>query len=332
MKKILICFGTRPEYIKVQSLINNFPKNIIMTLFTGQHEDLLENIKTDYKLKIKEINKNRLNNIIASILSYDDIFDEVEFVIVQGDTTSAMAIALSAYHNNKKIIHLEAGLRTNNIYDPYPEELNRQIISRIAYIHLCPTIYNKNNLLKENITDRIYVTGNTGLDNIDKKDCIYGNIVLITMHRRDNYNLISEWFTTLSKIAKKYKELKFIIPLHPNPKIRKYKNLLKGIKIIKSIEHDNLIKLLKKCKFIISDSGGLQEEASFLNKRIIVCRRTNERPESLGKLSNHSILCPYPKYLEEIVDKINNNYIIKEECPYGDGKAWMKIKEILKIN
>jgi UDP-N-acetylglucosamine 2-epimerase (non-hydrolysing) len=147
---ILICFGTRPEYIKVKPLIDNLSN--IKTCFTGQHKDLLKNINVDYKLDFKDsFSTNRLNDIVINILQHTYIFDNVEYVIVQGDTTTAFAIALSAYHMNTKVIHLEAGLRTNNIQDPFPEELNRQMISRIADIHLCPTIQNKQNLLNENI-------------------------------------------------------------------------------------------------------------------------------------------------------------------------------------
>jgi UDP-N-acetylglucosamine 2-epimerase (non-hydrolysing) len=137
----LVCFGTRPEYIKIKSIIENL-KNV-KTCFTGQHVDLINNIDVDYKLNINNENDNRLNNIVINILKNNHIFDNIEYVIVQGDTTTAMAIALSAFHNNIKIIHLEAGLRTNNINDPYPEEMNRQVISKLAYLHLCPTEMNK---------------------------------------------------------------------------------------------------------------------------------------------------------------------------------------------
>ena len=327
--RLLICFGTRPEYIKVKSLIDKLPsdKIIVKTLFTGQHVDLVKNVNFDHILKISNNSDNRLNNIVTSILSYDHIFNDVDYVLVQGDTTSAMALALSAFHFGKKVIHLEAGLRTGNKYDPYPEELNRQLISRIADINLCPTKQNKQHLLKENITSQIYVTGNTGLDNIDKSGCIYGNKVLITLHRRDNHQIMDQWFHVLSALAQKYPDLEFIIPLHPNPNVQKHKKLLKGVTVMKPIDHLSLIKLLKECKFVISDSGGLQEEASFLNKKIIVCRRTTERPETIN---SHSIMCFWPNQLENIVDNIYHNYKIDAECPYGDGYAWKKICDVLK--
>jgi UDP-N-acetylglucosamine 2-epimerase (non-hydrolysing) len=325
--KLLICVGTRPEFIKVKSLVENLDN--VKTLFTGQHQHLVQDINFDYNIKINNKNNNRLNDIICSILEANYIFDDITHILVQGDTTSVMALALTAYNNGKKVIHLEAGLRTYNIYDPYPEELNRQIVSRIADINLCPTEYNKENLLKENIPGQIYVTGNTGLDNIDRSNCEYGNKVLITMHRRDNHHIMYEWFKTISKIAKKYSDLEFILPLHPNPNVKKHKHLLEGVKVIDPIPHNDLIKILKCSRFIITDSGGLQEEGSFLNKKVIVCRRTTERPESVGI---HSIMCPYPDELEQIVDDIYNNYEIDARCPYGDGFAWKKIKEIIEEN
>ena len=321
MSKILICFGTRPEYIKVKSLINNI--NNVKTLFTGQHKDLLKNIEVDYNISMdNDITTNRLNNIFCNILSIKNIFDEVEYVMVQGDTSTACAIALSAFNYGKKIIHLEAGLRSNNLKDPYPEEMNRQVISRLADIHLCPTEFNKQNLLKENVSGKIYVVGNTGLDNINKDDCEYNNQVLITMHRRDNHHNMDLWFNELENIANKYSNIDFVIPLHPNPNVQKHKHIFKKIKVVEPMSHNDLIEYVKKCKFVISDSGGLQEECSYLNKKIIVCRKTTERPESIGI---HSFMCSEPKLLEDLVYDINNNYKVDSECPYGDGRSYYNI-------
>jgi UDP-N-acetylglucosamine 2-epimerase (non-hydrolysing) len=322
---ILICFGTRPEYIKVKSLINNLPN--IKTCFTGQHKDLLKDITTDFNLSMdNEYSINRLNNIYCNVLSYNYIFDNIDYVLVQGDTSTACAIALSAFNNNIKIIHLEAGLRSNNLKDPFPEEMNRQVISRLADIHLCPTQFNKENLLKENVSGEIYVVGNTGLDNISKDECEYNNQVLITMHRRDNHYNMDKWFEELEKISHKYSDIEFMIPLHPNPNVKKHKNIFKKVKVVEPMNHNDLIKYIKKCKFVISDSGGLQEECSYLNKKIIVCRKTTERPESIGI---HSFICEEPYLLKEIVDNINKDYIVNSECPYGDGSSWRNIYNIL---
>lgn len=323
--KLLICFGTRPEYIKVKSLIDNLVD--IKTCFTGQHSDLLKNIDVDYNLDIKDLTENRLNNIFINIMKNSHIFDDIDYVLVQGDTTSACAIALSAFNNKKKVIHLEAGLRSNNINDPFPEELNRQLISRLTSIHLCPTLFNKNNLLNENIKENIYIVGNTGLDNIDKTNCYYGNYILITMHRKDNHDIMDKWFIEIEKLANELSDLEFIIPLHPNPNVQKNKHIFNKVKIVDPLNHNDMINYIKKCKYIISDSGGLQEECSYLNKKIIVCRKTTERPESVGI---HSFMCEHPDKLNDIVKEINNNYVVNEECPYGDGESYLKIINILK--
>ena len=322
---ILICFGTRPEYIKVKSLISNIPN--VKTCFTGQHKDLLNDISVDISISMnKNISTNRLNNIFCNIMSYNDIFKDIDYVLVQGDTTTACAIALSAFNNEVKVIHLEAGLRTGKLKYPFPEEMNRQTISRIADIHLCPTKLNKDNLLKENVSGTIHVVGNTGLDNISKEGCEYKNQVLITMHRRDNHHNMDKWFEELEKIANKYNDIEFLIPLHPNPNVQKYKHIFNKVKVVAPMCHNDLINFVKKCKFVISDSGGLQEECSFLNKKIIVCRKITERPESIGI---HSFMCGEPYMLDKLVEKINSDYKINAGCPYGDGLSWSYIYIIL---
>jgi UDP-N-acetylglucosamine 2-epimerase (non-hydrolysing) len=324
---MLICFGTRPEYIKVKSLINNLENIKVKTCFTGQHKDLLKNIKVDYELNMDEIiSENRLNNIICNILRCTYIFAGIDKVLVQGDTTTALAMAISAFNNGLKVVHLEAGLRSNDLKDPYPEEANRQLISRIADIHLCPTKFNKENLLKENIKSEIYVTGNTGLDNIVREGCEYTNKVLITMHRRDNHEIMEQWFENIEQMANKYENIEFLIPLHPNPNVQKHKYIFNKVKVVEPLTHEELIEYVKKCKFVISDSGGLQEECSFLNKKIIVCRKTTERPESVG---THSFMCLTPDKLEELVDELMINYEVNALCPYGDGQSWKKIIEII---
>tara|TARA_B110000858_G_scaffold113012_1_gene129219 strand:- start:4235 stop:5218 length:984 start_codon:yes stop_codon:yes gene_type:complete len=321
---ILICFGTRPEYIKVKSLIDYLYN--IKTCFTGQHKDLIKDINVDYNLLMdKEISINRLNNIFSNILSYS-IFENVEYVMIQGDTSTACAVAISAFNHGKKIIHLEAGLRSGNLKDPYPEEMNRQVISRLADIHFCPTELNKQNLLKENIYHGIYVVGNTGLDNISKTGCSYCNNVLITMHRRDNHYNMEKWFQEFENIANKYSNIEFIIPLHPNPDVQKHRYILNKVKVVNPLSHYDLIEYVKICRFVISDSGGLQEECSYLNKKIIVCRKTTERPESVGV---NSFICKEPNMLDELVEQVYKNYYVNSECPYGDGKSWKKILQVL---
>lgn len=325
---ILVAFGTRPEYIKVKSIIDHFK---VKTLFTGQHINLLEGVKVDFIVdQDLNKNKNRLNSIIQNVLQFT-VPSYIKCVLVQGDTTSALAVALSAFNQGLPIIHLEAGLRTNDIYDPYPEEMNRQLISRIASIHLCPTELNKHNLLKENVYGKIYVVGNTGLDNINKEDCFYGDTVLVTMHRRDNHPIMDMWFKSLATVSEQHLNLKFVFPVHPNPNVQKHKHILQNrvnIDIIDPVSHTELINLMKSCKFVVTDSGGLQEEASFLNKKVIICRNSTERPEVLEW---HGTICPTPDLLMDVFNKVNSDYIVDKPCPFGDGKSYKKVKKCLQL-
>ena len=165
------------------------------------------------------------------------------------------------------------------------------------------------------------------LNNISKEGCEYNNQVLITMHSRDNHYNMDKWFEELEKIANKYSNIEFMIPLHPNPNVQKHKHIFKTVKVVEPLNHNDLIEYVKKCKFVISDSGGLQEECSYLNKKIIVCRKTTERPESVA---THSFMCGEPELLEHLVDKINENYEVNTECPYGDGKSWKNIYKVLR--
>ena len=322
---ILICFGTRPEWLKVKPLIDVLDD--YQLLFTGQHEDLLKDIKVDYKIDIKE-NLNRLDQVVSDCLLQFPA-GNFDCVLVQGDTASAFACAVAAFHRNKKIYYLEAGLRTYNLDHPYPEEGYRQMIARLADINLCPTSLSKDNLLHELVKGDCYVVGNTVLDNLlpYKEKCEYNNKVLITLHRRENHNLMHEWFQNIDNLAKENSDLEFIFPLHPNPKVQRHKHLLKNVNVIDPLSHPMLLDVLVKSKIVISDSGGLQEECSFFNKKIIVCRKTTERPE--GKLSGHLIMCKSPQELCGIFDSLKDNYEIDAPCPYGDGYSSSEVKKIL---
>jgi UDP-N-acetylglucosamine 2-epimerase (non-hydrolysing) len=327
---ILITYGTRPEWIKVKPLIDEM-KLIGMsfkTLFTGQHKDLVTN-EADYNLNMVEISENRLDNIINNCTNLpDSFFIGITYVLVQGDTSSALGLALAAFHRKIKVIHLEAGLRTYDYNNPYPEEINRQLIGRISDINLCPTEYNLKNLINEKVMGESYVVGNTGLDNLleYKENTIYDDIVLITLHRRENHDKIDKWFTEIDKLACKYPNIKFILPIHPNPNVTKHKHILSNVEIIEPLTHKELLDLLVKCKLVITDSGGLQEECSFLNKKCLVCRETTERPESIGVTT----------FMVKDIDKLNNifnehidNYQVNTSSPFGDGFASKKIIEVL---
>lgn len=327
--KLLVCLGTRPEWLKIKPLIKLLEKKNYDLFFTGQHEDLLNDISFDYNVKVIK-NNNRLDDIISSCM-INFPTEKYDYVLVQGDTGSALGCALAAYNRKIKIIHLEAGLRTYDLENPYPEESYRQIISRISSINLCPTDISHNNLINERVSGKTFTVGNTVLDNLIelRQDSTYGNDVLVTLHRRENHDIMDKWFLELNLLSEKYPELNFILPIHPNPNVKKHQKILnKKIKVVDPLTHTDLVKTLLNCKFVITDSGGIQEEATFLNKKSIVCRKTTERPEGLS--TGHLFLCNETKNLEGLVYIINNDYYINNECPYGDGESSKKIIEILK--
>ena len=323
---LLICYGTRPEYIKMLPIIDSC-KGVLeyRTLFTGQHEDLVKT-PSDFTLEMGE-GRNRLDTIISSVMnSFDFVAKKVSAVIVQGDTTTALAVALSAFHHGIRVIHLEAGLRTRNLKHPYPEEANRQMISRISDLNLCPTNTSAVNLASEQVPGEVRVVGNTVLDNIVDIEPEYGDNILVTLHRRENHQYIREWFETIESIAKKNPQYDFLLPIHPNPKVTRHRDVFEKVRVVDSMPHDQLIDYMSKTKFIITDSGGLQEESSFLGKKSIVCRETTERVE--GK-DIFSFLCPNPSSLEELFDKVDKDHVIDLPCPYGDGNSGKRIVDLL---
>lgn len=325
---ILICFGTRPEWLKIKPLLDLMKRSDYKLLFTGQHSDLLKDVKVDYKITIKE-NENRLDQLISDCLLQFPT-ESFNSVLVQGDTASAFACAIAAFNRRLKIYYLEAGLRSYNLNHPYPEEAYRQMITRISDINFAPTKLSQDNLKKELSMGKTYVVGNTVLDNLlqHKKLCSYDNKVLITLHRRENHHWMDEWFNELEKLAIENPHLEFILPIHPNPNVQKHKHLLKHIIILDPLTHKELLDILVKCRLVISDSGGLQEEGSFFNKKVIVCRTTTERPEAIA--TGHLHLCETPKKLSKLFGSLIDNYYINSECPYGDGQSSQKILSILQ--
>ncbi len=328
---ILLTYGTRPEYIKIKPIVLEFIKNNIdyKVLFTGQHTNIAEK-NFDYSITIEDYSDNRLNNIIINCLMIPKhIFDNIEYILVQGDTTSVLALCINAFNRNIKVIHLEAGLRSFDKYNPFPEEINRKLVSVISDINLCPTITNLNNLLNENIKTDSYIVGNTVLDNLlpYKNKCVYENKVLITMHRRENHDIIHDWFIEINELAKNNKHIEFILPIHPNPNVIKYKDILTDVKVIEPLQHNELIELLVKCKLVITDSGGLQEECSFFNKKCLVCREVTERVETVDK---SSFIVKTPLDLKNQFYKHINDYEIFIDSPYGDGNSSKLIVDTLK--
>lgn len=316
-----IFYGTRPEYIKMLPIIDQLRKQRTpFILFqVQQHTNLIEDCPFDVKLKVNNKTSNRLNDIFVSILEQDKSFKDLSHALVQGDTTTAAAVALTAFNLGIKVLHVEAGLRTYSKTDPYPEEINRRIISSLASVHYCPTQRDKDNLEQERFTeDEILVTGNTVIDNLVGREASKTNTVLVTMHRRENHAKLREWFTAIESIAKRYTEFNFVFPMHPNPTITKHKEVFEAVKVIDPLPHEKLLDLLSSCAAVITDSGGIIEESSFFNKRCYVCRKHSER------WSTNMLLCPSAIELERMFDYCKD-YTQEAETPFGNGKAGEKI-------
>jgi len=335
MSKLLIVYGTRPEYIKIHPLVEALRETDIDfdVLRVTQHEDIIDFNPSDPTFRISpDIAPNRLDCIFASITSQSSFLEPYSHILVQGDTATACAVALCAFNARKKVIHLEAGLRTYNVDHPYPEEVYRRMISSMTAIHLCPTKDNEFNLLMESVAGQYFVVGNTVLDNLigmgaTRDKASYGNKILVTMHRRENHKLMSDWFARISNLAKKYPRYEFILPLHPNPEVSKHKDLLKGVNVVAPMSHKKIVDLLLECKMCISDSGGIQEEASFLGKKVIVCRYFTERTEGIGTFFH---MCWTPTELPKLFGQVIKNCEIDEPCPFGDGNSAQKIVKLLK--
>jgi UDP-N-acetylglucosamine 2-epimerase (non-hydrolysing) len=325
---ILLCFGTRPEWLKIKPIVGLMDRKDYKLLFTGQHPDLLKDVNVDYRIQVGQ-SENRLDQLIADCLTQFPA-GEFDSVLVQGDTASAFACAIAAFNRGIKIYYLEAGLRSYDMNHPYPEEAYRQMIARIADVNFAPTELSASNLKNELVFGKVYVTGNTVLDNLvdRKKDCEYTDQVLITLHRRENHHWIDQWFREINDLAVQYSHIKFILPIHPNPNVQKHKHLLSHIEVVPPLEHGPLLDILVKCKTIITDSGGLQEEGSFFNKKVIVCRTTTERPEALD--TGHLHICKSPNKLKELFGSIINNPYINNGCPYGDGASSQRVYNIFK--
>jgi len=325
---ILAVYGTRPEYLKLKPILE---KNLhIKKLFIKQHTNIIDFGIADYELEVQNTCENRLNSIFNEIfLKAEKIINDFDAVLIQGDTATVAATALVAFHLKKKIFYVEAGLRTYDLKNPYPEEAYRQIVSRISDINFCPTKNSKKNLIKEKTNGVSYIVGNTSLDNIKDVNAKYENKILITLHRNENLIIIDEWLKEIDKIASKYKNIEFLFPVHPNPKIIENAKNMKYVKTCAPLQHKELIDYLKNCLFVITDSGGIQEEACFLNKKIIVCRKTTERPE--GIKTGHIKLCEKPSQINAVFNKVYQNFKINKKCPYGNGKTSEKILSIMKL-
>tara|TARA_B100000676_G_C18018863_1_gene811320 strand:+ start:126 stop:1157 length:1032 start_codon:yes stop_codon:yes gene_type:complete len=334
-----IAFGTRPEWIKIKPVCQELSRRSVpfTIIFTGQHKDLVteENLLQLGANSVRTIvlpstspKMSRLDSIASGILT-EDFTEGLSSVMVQGDTTSAFSVALAAFHRGIPVIHLEAGLRTYDLQQPFPEEANRQMISSIASLHLCPTDLAKENLLKEGRSkqSKIVVTGNTALDNIRNIRPTNNKSVLVTMHRRENHKDMKDWLLNIDTLAKNKPDYHFLIPLHPNPNVTKHRSVLKHVEVVEPMTHPELVRFLASCDYVITDSGGVQEESSFFRKPCVVCRRETERKEGLD---NFSILCREPSSLARVFEESKKLKMIGPS-PYGDGHASEKVVEELML-
>ena len=381
MKTILLIFGTRPEAIKMAPLVKEFQRYSddykTVVCVTGQHREMLDHvlqifeIKPDYDLNIMKQGQDLYDVTARVLVGLRDVLKAVspDVVLVHGDTTTSMAAALAAFYQQIPVGHVEAGLRTHNIYSPWPEEINRQLTGRIATYHFAPTPLSRQNLLNEGVEPaHIHVTGNTVIDALywvvdriksdgalsqtlseellhsgyDVNRLSQGKkLVLITGHRRENFG---DGFIRICKAIKtlveQYPEVDFVYPMHLNPNVRKpiheafdgrsYDNMY----FIEPLEYLSFVYLMEKSTIVLTDSGGIQEEAPGLGKPVLVMRDTTERPEALEAGTVKLVGTDYDKIVGEVSRLIDDPLYYKTMSeavnPYGDGKACERIVELLK--
>ena len=380
MKTIMLVFGTRPEAIKMCPLVKEFQKrtdvfNTIVCV-TGQHREMLDqvlnifDVKPDFDMNIMRQGQDLTDVTVRILTGMRDIFKtcKPDVVLVHGDTTTSPVASLAAFYAQIPVGHVEAGLRTHNIYSPWPEEMNRQITGRIAKYHFSPTLLSKKNLIEERVYGDIYITGNTVIDalhmvvdklkndknlslenekklfnagydvsrlNNDKK------LVLITGHRRENFGSgFIRMVTAMKDLSEKYKDVDFVYPMHLNPNVRKSIHEVFGENLkqpnfffIEPLQYIEFVYLMEKSTIVLTDSGGIQEEAPALGKPVLVMRDTTERPEALAYGTVHLVGTDYDKIISEVSMLLEDidayNKMSKAVNPYGDGNACNRIVRIL---
>ena len=359
MIKVMVIFGTRPEAIKVAPIIKELEKREEtepIVCVTAQHREMLDqvldymNIKPDYDLNIMKQGQTLSEITTKALTGLEEVIKQAkpDIVLVQGDTTTTFAGALAAFYNMVPIGHIEAGLRTYEKYSPFPEEMNRQMVSRLADFNFAPTEVSKQNLIKEGKDEKsIYVTGNTAIDalKLTVKEQVEKNenekIILLTVHRRENIGENMEnIFRAIKKIAQEYQNIKIIYPIHKNPKVREIANKIlkdqENIQIIEPLEVIEFHNLLNKSYLILTDSGGIQEEAPSLGKPVLVLRDTTERPEGIKAGTLKLVGTDEKNIYEETKNLIENKEeyekMSKASNPYGDGFASQKIVDIIIEN
>ncbi len=376
----MLVFGTRPEAIKMAPLVKELQKHPddfeTIVCVTGQHREMLDQvlkifeIVPDYDLNIMKQGQD-LYDVTARVLTgMRDVFKECkpDVVLVHGDTTTSTAAALAAFYQQIPVGHVEAGLRTHNIYSPWPEEMNRQITGRIATYNFSPTPLSEQNLKEEKAHGQIFVTGNTVIDALHmvvgklkssvelakEQDCILRTagydvtrlvngkkLVLITGHRRENFgDGFIRMVTAMKDLSEKYPNVDFVYPMHLNPNVRKPihevfgENLTrKNFFFIEPLQYLEFVYLMEKSTIVLTDSGGIQEEAPGLGKPVLVMRDTTERPEALKSGTVHLVGTDYDKIVSEVSTLLNSpeayERMSRAVNPYGDGRACARIADAL---
>ena len=386
MKKVMLVFGTRPEAIKMAPLVKKFQENAdfqTLVCVTAQHREMLDQvldifeIKPDYDLNIMKQGQDLYDITSRVMLGLRDVLNDAnpDIVLVHGDTTTSMAAALAAFYKQIPVAHVEAGLRTNDIYSPWPEEMNRRMTGRLATYHLAPTELSRQNLLKENVDNQnIIITGNTVIDALfwvvnkikndenlaeTLKNNIKENgydidrqkkIVLITGHRRENFgDGFKNICCAIRDLSIKYPNVDFVYPMHLNPNVRKPISEIFGIDVknkthenqfsnnaffIEPLDYLNFVFLMEKADIILTDSGGIQEEAPSLGKPVLVMRNNTERPEALDAGTVKLVGTDYNKIVNEVSELLDDESCYKKMSqatnPYGDGLACERIVDFMK--
>ena len=367
MKNIIFIFGTRPEIIKLAPVIielKKYPQEYNVIICNTEQQKELSNqtlayfgLKADYNLDSMRENQS-LSSVQARILtSLDKVFqeNEIDATIVQGDTMTVLCGALTSFYHKKPVFHVEAGLRSYDIYEPFPEEVMRQMTSRVADLHFAPTGVNKNALIRENISeDKIHVVGNTVIDALfclsdevvensrrffeNKNIQIDDKLVLITAHRRENHGeRIDRILDAITYLVEKYNDHNFVIPVHPNPnvkgkiynKLEKYSN----VHLLTPLDYPYLVYLMKNAKLILTDSGGIQEEAPTFACPTLVMRYETERKEGIDAGVSKLVGADYDKIVEEsekVLASTKTETRLQAQNPYGDGKTSAKIEQIIR--
>ena len=368
MKNIIFIFGTRPEIIKLAPVIltlKKYPQDYNVIICNTEQQKELSNLtlayfglKADINLDCMRENQS-LSSVQARILtSLDKVFqeNEIDATIVQGDTMTVLCGALTSFYHKKPVFHVEAGLRSYDIYEPFPEEIMRQMTSRIADLHFAPTGVNKLALIREDISaNKIHVVGNTVIDALfclsedvveaskkyfeDKNIAIDDKLVLITAHRRENHGeRIDRILDAITYLVKKYSDHNFVIPVHPNPNVKNkiYDRLeqFENVHLLAPLDYPYLVYLMKNAKLILTDSGGIQEEAPTFACPTLVMRYETERKEGVDAGVSKLVGADYEKILEEsekVLSSTKDLTRLKAQNPYGDGTASKQIEEIIRL-